>query len=85
VNFPIQNVQCWTREYVYDQYRGFSADEKSAVWVLLCKQVVDMAEPCPAVKYTGVMDRRSLARYFRVRNLPTIVSITCCVISVVTV
>jgi len=34
-----------------------------------------MAQPCPAVKYTGPMDRIDLARYFRVRDLPAVVSI----------
>ena len=55
---------------------GFSASDESAVWIIQCKQVTNEAEPCPAVKYTGVMDRFNLARYFRVRDLPAVVSIT---------
>lgn len=53
---------------------GFSASEESAVWILQCKQVTDMTKPCPAVKYLGLMDRDNLARYFRARYLPAIVS-----------
>jgi len=48
--------------------------EESAVWVLECKRVTDTSQRCPAVKYTGPMDRNSLARYFNVRDLPAIVS-----------
>jgi len=54
---------------------GFSASDKSAIWVLRCKQVNIMTEPCPAVKYAGQMDSSSLTNYFRVLNLPAIVSI----------
>jgi len=54
--------------------------EESAVWVLECKRVMDMKEHCPAVKYTGPMDRNSLARYFNVRDLPAIVSMICCLV-----
>jgi len=61
--------------FVYCLCSGFSASEESAVWVLLCKQVTVEAELCPAVKYTGVMDRNNLARYFRFRDLPAVVSI----------
>ena len=49
--------------------------DESAVWLLLCQRVTDVAEPCPAVKYTGPMNHGNLANYFRVRHLPAIVSI----------
>jgi len=78
-SFLRQRVQSlWLRD-VWCLCSGFWAGEESAVWFLLCKQVVTEAQPCAAVKYTGVMDRNNLARYFRVRDLPAIVSIIHCV------
>ena len=36
---------------------GFVASADSAVWVLLCKQVTDEAEPCPCLLYTSPSPR----------------------------
>jgi len=72
---PLNCCVCVCTLFVRCLCSGFSASDKSAVWVLRCKQVTIMTEPCPAVKYAGQMDSSSLTNYFRVLNLPAIVSI----------